>query len=500
MRADRMWVAAAIILVASGMAGGGTALAADAASLVLPFGKTVTKSLSAIGAPGAVIQACPAGSPQPGLFTIGCQAGSDSVAVSSISYNPDVKSAPFDITVLQADGVTPMQLTVTVQMTPPDAPTADSFDFGFPVSQGTVTLFPASTFASHIQCVGCAGATPLFSAGAVSPAAAGVWGAPSDLGNGVLQFGPSPDYTGSVSLSYTVSDPYGNSSQRATIRVEVVAAASSAPIVQPDIFITTGAAPVKGNLLANDSDPQGLKLELVSCDAPKNGTVQCKSDGTMVYTAAAGFSGTDQFGYHVVNSKGDQANGVVQVAIAKDGAVVTSTATATVSGPATTVVGPGTTVTGPATTVSGLSTTVSGPATTVSGPATTVQGAPVTSTVSTSTTITVQNEQVAVPSIAKLGSPILAPPPLNGMFHAMNDALAAVARESRSVENASGSLSGSSNTADGAQAAEGLSGDLAYTGVPIQPSVLWALGLLVSGCVFLIAVRQRRSGSHRAHR
>jgi hypothetical protein len=69
------------------------------------------------------------------------------------------------------------------------------------------------------------------------------------------------------------------------------------------------------NLLANDSDPDGDALSVTANTSPANGTVSL-SGGSATYTPAAGFSGTDAFGYTVSDGKGGTASGSVSISVA----------------------------------------------------------------------------------------------------------------------------------------------------------------------------------------
>ncbi len=54
-------------------------------------------------------------------------------------------------------------------------------------------------------------------------------------------------------------------------------------------------------MLANDSDPDGDTLTVTDATTPADGTVVVNEDGTVFYTPAAGFSGTDTFDYTITD-------------------------------------------------------------------------------------------------------------------------------------------------------------------------------------------------------
>ncbi|MCG8651863.1 MAG: Ig-like domain-containing protein, partial [Pirellulales bacterium] len=66
------------------------------------------------------------------------------------------------------------------------------------------------------------------------------------------------------------------------------------------------------DLLANDSDPDGDTLELVSVEAPTHGTVVTNADGTVTYRPKSGMVGGDSFSY-VVSDGTAQTTGQVTV-------------------------------------------------------------------------------------------------------------------------------------------------------------------------------------------
>ena len=75
-------------------------------------------------------------------------------------------------------------------------------------------------------------------------------------------------------------------------------ASGSPPQAQNDTAATGFGEAVSIDVLANDSDPDGDTLTLVSVDAPANGSAVIQN-GAVLYTPAFGFSGVDGFGYTV---------------------------------------------------------------------------------------------------------------------------------------------------------------------------------------------------------
>ncbi len=74
----------------------------------------------------------------------------------------------------------------------------------------------------------------------------------------------------------------------------------------------TPSAPIA--VLANDTDPDGDTLTVTSATAP-NGTVVINPDGTLVYTPAANFNGTDTITYSISDGNGGTSTATVEVTV-----------------------------------------------------------------------------------------------------------------------------------------------------------------------------------------
>jgi len=75
--------------------------------------------------------------------------------------------------------------------------------------------------------------------------------------------------------------------------------------------------PAAVGVLTNDTDPEGdpLSASLDNANGPAHGTVALAADGSFVYTPAAGFSGTDSFGYIVSDGHGGAAEATVVIKV-----------------------------------------------------------------------------------------------------------------------------------------------------------------------------------------
>ncbi|MBT7045617.1 MAG: tandem-95 repeat protein, partial [Gammaproteobacteria bacterium] len=78
------------------------------------------------------------------------------------------------------------------------------------------------------------------------------------------------------------------------------------PLAENDINTTMVNTPVSGQVLTNDSDPDGdaLTVNSTPVSGPTNGTVTLNSNGTYTYSPNAGFTGNDSFEYEVCDPTG----------------------------------------------------------------------------------------------------------------------------------------------------------------------------------------------------
>ncbi len=137
-------------------------------------------------------------------------------------------------------------------------------------------------------------------------------------GDGTFTYTPPAGFSGNDSFRYTVSDGNGGEAQ-GTVQI-AVNTVNHAPVANPDSVTTTeGEAVTTGNVLANDTDPDGDTLTISGADSrsAQGGTVVNNGDGTFTYTPPAGFSGNDSFRYTVSDGNGAEAQGVVNITVTK---------------------------------------------------------------------------------------------------------------------------------------------------------------------------------------
>ena len=88
------------------------------------------------------------------------------------------------------------------------------------------------------------------------------------------------------------------------------------PWLKTDSFTGTENQAITGNVLTNDSDPNGLALSVTAATlTTAHGTVVENANGTFTYTPATNFSGTDAFNYTVKDTAGLSSTGTVNLTV-----------------------------------------------------------------------------------------------------------------------------------------------------------------------------------------
>ena len=126
-----------------------------------------------------------------------------------------------------------------------------------------------------------------------------------------VTFTPEAGTTGAVSFPYTVTD--GELTATATVTV-TVSGANLPPVAVADTVRVRPGESVLVDVLANDSDPEGGALTLVSVQSPTDagGTAAVES-GAVRYTPPAEFTGEDSFTYTIADPQGATAQATVTV-------------------------------------------------------------------------------------------------------------------------------------------------------------------------------------------
>ncbi|MGI3171604.1 Ig-like domain-containing protein, partial [Pseudooceanicola sp. C21-150M6] len=133
-----------------------------------------------------------------------------------------------------------------------------------------------------------------------------------EIVDGKLVYTPDENFNGEDTITYTVTDPNGNTST-ATV-VVTVDPVNDAPEAVDDTAETDEDTPVTIDVLANDTDVDGDDLTIQSVEQPANGTVEIV-DGKLVYTPDPDFSGTETITYTIVDEEGLTDTATVTVTV-----------------------------------------------------------------------------------------------------------------------------------------------------------------------------------------
>ena len=131
-------------------------------------------------------------------------------------------------------------------------------------------------------------------------------------GNGSIDYLPNASASGADSFSYTISDGRGGSAS-ASVTITIVAPINNPPIANADNATATPLTPVVINVLANDSDPDGDPLSVISVSSPAAGTAVINANGTITYTTTSTFFTGDTFTYTISDGRGGTASAQVNI-------------------------------------------------------------------------------------------------------------------------------------------------------------------------------------------
>jgi hypothetical protein len=127
-----------------------------------------------------------------------------------------------------------------------------------------------------------------------------------------IVYTPAAGYVGADTFSYTIRDPAGLTAT-ATVSVTVVTA-NHPPVAQDDSATSPFAFPVAIDVLANDSDPDGDPLTIVSFTQPDSGKAAVtRGPGNKLTYTPINFVGFDHFLYTVSDGRGGTATATVTV-------------------------------------------------------------------------------------------------------------------------------------------------------------------------------------------
>ena len=208
--------------------------------------------------------------------------------------------------------------TATINLTINRRPVANLGEIT--VVSGETIDFPPDAYDAEGDAFQLVGATASTSHGTVSV-----------VGPLTLRYASTPGYVGWDFIQYTIAeDPLnpGRGSTTGTMSIRVVAP-NQAPVVANDTVVVDFETPKTLPLLANDSDPDGDPLTIVSTSTPTHGTIVL-AGGQVTYTPAAGYLGPDSFTYTVSDGRGGVRTATVNLDVKLDQAPVAANDTVTV--------------------------------------------------------------------------------------------------------------------------------------------------------------------------
>ena len=113
--------------------------------------------------------------------------------------------------------------------------------------------------------------------------------------NGGLTYTPNPDFVGTDSFTYVLSD--GAATTNGTVTITVV---EGTPLGGADRYSVHAGQSLlvdAPGVLANDSDPNGDPLTVIALSAAAHGATDLVTNGKLTYTPDPGFVGQDSFSY-----------------------------------------------------------------------------------------------------------------------------------------------------------------------------------------------------------
>lgn len=130
----------------------------------------------------------------------------------------------------------------------------------------------------------------------------------AELNAGQVEFTPDPDFNGSETLSYTISDGNGGT-DTGSINI-TINPVNDVPIASDDTATLSQDTSVLVDALANDTDTEDDVLTLASISIASHGVAEIEA-GQIRYTPDTAYSGTDSVTYTVSDGNGGFDTGVV---------------------------------------------------------------------------------------------------------------------------------------------------------------------------------------------
>ncbi|TXS92153.1 tandem-95 repeat protein [Parahaliea maris] len=221
-------------------------------------------------------------------------------------------------TYLTSDGIdfsSPATVTITIHCTN-QLPTSVNDVYSTP--SDTELFVPASGILANDQ-------DPESNPLQVSSATSTTGGALALFSDGSFRYQPGPPSAPGVnyqdSFTYRASDGLGESTNQATVTINVTAA-NLPPLAGNDLYTvvenTTLTIPAPG-LLGNDIDPESHALTPLGFTPPANGLLHTLPGGGFEYIPNAGYVGLDSFTYRVSDGRDESNQATVSLVVLASG-------------------------------------------------------------------------------------------------------------------------------------------------------------------------------------
>ena len=129
--------------------------------------------------------------------------------------------------------------------------------------------------------------------------------------DGTVTYRPVAGFAGADGFTYAVTDGRGGEAAGSV----AVTVRDRPPLARPDAAAMDANGELRIAVLANDDDPEGRPLQLVSVGAAGAGSTAALADGSVAYRPAWGFVGEDRFVYRVADAAGAEAEAEVTVQV-----------------------------------------------------------------------------------------------------------------------------------------------------------------------------------------
>ena len=141
-------------------------------------------------------------------------------------------------------------------------------------------------------------------------------------GDGTVNYTHDGSETSLDSFDYTIKDSVGTTSSSARVDI-TVNPVNDAPIANNDSDSTVKNNPINMDVLANDTDPEGNTLTIISTTQGSNGSVS--TDGaTVTYTPDTDFIGEDNFDYTIDDGYGVTSFATVTITVIEPSITITN--------------------------------------------------------------------------------------------------------------------------------------------------------------------------------